>query len=292
MCEDYFVYCIGKLKIKKHMKNLILVIFLILECIVQSYAQDSGIKVRLGYLTANFANPSYVNGKLKSMTQITYSAKMINGNVIKGEELKDSVAMSTVGIQHITYSFNEAGEMTSATYFHDNGTPYYLTIIDNEKGKINKVYYIYKDTLRRYDKFVYDNIGLKEIQYCNCDNDNLYGKVVHFCDKDGNLLKSETYNSTGVRVSESEISRDNLGRILIATYKNRAGVITSKVEYRYGPSWEPIAQDTKISNGKEVDIKGLREPVYDDKGNLIKMIRYRNDEPLNITERTYKFYDN
>ena len=274
------------------MKNLILVIFLILECLVQGYSQDSGIKVKLGYLTANFSNPSYVYGKVKSMTQITYSAKLVNGNVVKGDELKDSVVMSTVGIQHITFNFNEAGEMTSATCYHDNGTPYYLSIVDNGNGKINKVYYIYKDTLRRYDKLIYDNIGLKEIQFCIPQNDKPYSKVVHFCHKDGNLIKSESYNSTGVKVSESEFTRDNLGRILLATYKNREGKITSKVEYRYGTSWEPIAQDTKISNGQEVDIKGRREPVYDAKGNLIKLIRYKNDEPLNITERTYKFYDN
>jgi hypothetical protein len=274
------------------MKNFILVFAIILVFVIKGYSQESGIKVKLDYLTANFTNPSYVNGKLKSMTQITYSAKLINGNVVKGDELKDSVAMSTVGIQHITFNFNEAGEMISASHYHDNGTPYYLIIIDNENGKMNKVNYIYKDTLRRYDKLIYDNSGLKEIQYCSHENDKIYGKVVYYCDKDKNIIKSESYNSTGVKVQESEFTRDNLGRILSATYKNRAGVISSKVEYRYGTSWEPIAQDTKISNGQEVDIKGLREPMYDVKGNLIKLIRYKNDEPLNITERTYKFYDN
>lgn len=273
------------------MKNLIVVLVIALVCINKGYSQESGIKVKLGYLTANFTNPSYVNGKLKSMTQITYSAKLINGNVVKVDELKDSEA-TTVGIQHITFNFNEAGEMISATHYHDNGTPYYMTIVDNENGKINKGYYIFKDTLRRYDKLIYDNSTLKEIQYCSHENDNIYGKAVYYYDKEGNLIKTESYNSTGVKVSESEFTRDNLGRILIATYKNRAGVITSKVEYRYGTGWEPIAQDTKISNGQEVDIKGLRESVYDAKGNLIRFTRYENDQPLNITERTYKFYDN
>ena len=172
------------------MKRTFMILIIALAFNIMGYAQKNEPKVKLGYLTANFTNPSYVNGRLKSMTQITYSAKLINGNVVKGEELKDSVAMGTVGIQHITYNFNEAGEMISATYYHDNGTPYSLAIVDNENGKINKVYYIYKDTLRRYDKFIYDNIGLKEIQYCNRENKIIYGKVVYYWDKAGNLIKS------------------------------------------------------------------------------------------------------
>lgn len=272
------------------MNKTLLILLIALAFNYMGYAQKNEPRVKLGYLTANFTNPDYINGKIKSMTQITYGAKLIDGNVVKGEELKDSEAMSTAGIQHITYHFNRAGEMISATYYHDNGTPYYLAIIDNENGKMNRVFYIYKDTLRRYDKLIYDNIGLKEIQYCSHETDSLYGKMVYYLDKEGNIIKSEYINSSGVKTTEQEFTRDNLGRILIATYKNREGVITSRVEYRYGTYWDPIAQDSKISNGKEVDIKGRRESVYDDKGNRVKFIRYTNDKPINITERTYIFY--
>jgi len=256
---------------------------------IMGYTQKNDPKVRLGYLTANFTNPSYINGKLREMTQITYGAKLINGKVVKGERLKNSEVMGNTSIQHITFRFNETGEMISATYY-DDGNPIGQAIVDNENGKISKIFYTYKDTLRQYHKFIYDNIMLKEVQYCSSENNTVLGKTVYYYDKDGNLIKSETFNSTGTKSSEQEFTRDIQGRILIATYKNREGEITGKVEYRYGTFWDPIAQDVKISNGKEVDIKERREPEYDDKGNLIKFTRFTNDIPKNITERTYLFY--
>lgn len=271
------------------MKKTITILIIALAFNVMGYVQKNEPKVRLGFLTANFNNPSYINGKLKSMTQITYKAKLVNGSVVKGEKLKTTEAISA-GIQHITFNFNESGEMINAIYYDDNGAPYMMANIDYENGKISKISYTYNGTPRQYIKFIYDNIGLKETQYFSSENTRVAGETIYFWDKNGNLIKSENYSSAGAKYSESIFIRDSLGRILISTNKNGEGIITNRVEYSYGANWDPIAQDTKISNSQEVDIKGRRETVYDERGNTKSSTRYTNDEPVNITERTYIFY--
>jgi len=44
--------------------------------------------------------------------------------------------------------------------------------------------------------------------------------------------------------------------------------------------------------GKEINRIGKKEVEFDENGNWVKVVRYRNGEPFNMTFRTYKFYDN
>jgi hypothetical protein len=253
-------------------------------------AQEAVKKVRLGYLTANFTNPSYVYGPLKSMTQTSYEAKLVNGEVQKGDKLKNSVVGSNVSFRHITFNFNKNGEMVSSTMYDDQGNPDWTSVFDNKNGKIQKVLFLHKDTLKRYNQFIYGQNGLTEIQYYNAEDDKMTGKTIYECDKNGNQVRSVYLDSEGTKIYEIEIERESQGRIHWSVNKNKDGVVVSKVEYLYDKIFEPASMDIKVEEGKEVDKKGKREYTFDSRGNWIKQIRYENDKPLNITERSYTFY--
>lgn len=271
------------------MKTTILILGFILSILTVN-AQDNVKKVRLGYLTANFNNPSYVYGPLKSMTQISYEAKFVNGELQKGDKLKNSVVGSNVSLRHITFNFNKNGEMVSSTMYDDLGNPEWTSVFNNENGKIQKVLFLHKDTLKRYNQFIYGQTGLMEIQFRNADDDMMTGKTIYECDKSGNHIRSVYLDSKGTKIYESEIERENQGRIHWSVSKNKDGVVVNKVEYLYSKNFEPASMDIKVEDGKEVDKKGRREYTFDSRGNWIKQIRYENDKPLNITERSYTFY--
>lgn len=105
-------------------------------------------------------------------------------------------------------------------------------------------------------------------------------------------LKSFNYNAAGQLTSEAEFTREEMGRIKTSTLKNSEGIITNQTEYYYSTShYEPVSMDIKITNGKPADVKGRREHFFDERGNWIRQVRYVNNEPVNITERVFTFYE-
>jgi hypothetical protein len=268
------------------MKNLLFILIASLFIILKTQAQENEPKVWLGYLTANFTNPSYVNGKLKEMTQISYDAKLIDGKIEKGDRIKNLVNAS---LRHATFLFNEIGEMIKATFYDDEGEPQWIAIVDNENGRVHKITYLLNQSIERYDYFLYDDLGLTEVRFCKPENNDVVRKTIFQNNDKGMMVKSETFNDVGEKTNEGEIIRDEKGRIHVVTYKNNS-LITNRTEYFYGSHFEPISMDQKIANDEPVDIKGRRVHFFDDKGNWIKQIRFMNDEPVNITERTYVFY--
>jgi antitoxin component YwqK of YwqJK toxin-antitoxin module len=267
--------------------NDILTMFLVF---IQGQAQENEPKVRLGFMTPNFLNPGYVNGKLKEMTQISFEAELINGKVEKGKKLNNSEHLFNHALRQATFQFNEAGEMIKVILYDDKENNQWLAICDNENGHVKKITILVNDSISHYLRFFYDVVGLKEIQTRDPMTDKILGKSTFQCDNHGNIIKRISWNEFGEKIGEVDIIREELGRIHVMTYKNKDGLITNRTEYSYGSDFEPLFIDTKISNGEAVDINERKEHFYDDKGNWIKQIRFINDKPINITERTYVYY--
>lgn len=261
-------------------------------CFLGAFSQVKEGKVPLGYLTANFSNPSFVNGNLKSFTQTSYHAELVNGEVVKGQKLTDMASASNVSLRNVRFDFNRSGEMIKATGYDENGKSIWHAILDHENGKISKVYFIYNDTLVQYQHHLYDDNGIKEIQAFFPENDAIRSRTIFQTDKNGHHLKSFNYNAAGQLTSEAEFTREEMGRIKTSTLKNSEGIITNQTEYYYSTShYEPVSMDIKITNGKPADVKGRREHFFDERGNWIRQVRYVNNEPVNITERVYTFYE-
>lgn len=270
------------------MKNSTLT-FAIILCVSLAFAQGKKDKVRLGYLTGNFANPSYVNGKLKEMTQITYKASLVDGKVVKGEKLK--YKNSNVSNIHSRHIFNEAGQPMFKTFFNDNGDPLVNIVFNYEAGLLNKVFYIRNDTLTRINSIINEKGLIKQIEYMNPSNNEIWGKAIYKYNNTDFFSSSVYYNKSGEKRNEIIYKRDKFGRIISITNKNAKGKVMGLSMHTYGEHFEPISIDAEIAQGKKINRIGKREVEFDENGNWIKVVRYRDGEPRNMTFSTYKFYD-
>jgi hypothetical protein len=118
------------------------------------------------------------------------------------------------------------------------------------------------------------------------------GKTVYHYKNSDFFSSAENYNKAGEKTSETLWERDSFGRILAITDKDKDGKITGATKYVYGEHFEPISIDVILSQEKEINRIGKRDVEFDKNGNWIKVIRYRDGAPLNMTFRTYKFYYN
>ena len=268
------------------MKKFVFSLILILPVFIV-FAQKENNKVLLGYLTGNFTNPSYVNGNLKEMTQITYAAKLENGKIVKGDKLNETVDSNA----HSTFYYNKNGELIKKVFYDMKGNPSWIAIINNEGKKIDKVFWLKKDTLLQYNKLKYENGYLKEISSYNTTDDTVRFKMVYINDKNGFKVKQENYNTSGLKTYETVWERDNNGRMKTFTSKNAKGEIISSGKYEYKELWDPVITTTIISQGNEINEAIRRDFEFDKNGNWIRQIRYKNNELFNITERTYVFFD-
>lgn len=271
------------------MKKLTLTLTVIL-CVSLVFAQEKSEKVRLGYLTGNFANPSYVNGNLKEMTQITYHAKLVDGKVVKGDKIR--FRNSGVSNVHSRHTFNMLGKPIHKTAFDDDGNPLFNMVFNYENGNLSKVYFVRNDTLIQINSITNESNLIKQIEYLDPLSNEIQGKTVYHYKNSEFFSSTESYNKAGEKTGETHWERDKFGRILTITNKNKEGKVIGIQKYAYGEHFEPISIDVILSQGKEINRIGKREVEFDENGNWIKVVRYQDGEPLNMTYRTYEFYDN
>ena len=125
----------------------------------------------------------------------------------------------------------------------------------------------------------------------NIINNEIHGKIIYKYNNTDFFSSSENYNKSGEKRNETIYKRDEIGRIISITNKNAEGKVMGLSKYIYGEHFEPISIDAEIAQGKKINRTGKREVEFDENGNWIKVVRYRDGEPRNMTFRTYKFYE-
>lgn len=260
----------------------------ILLCISLVFAQEKKNKVWLGYQTPYFINPSFVNGKLKEMTQISYSAKLIDGKIEKGEKIKWKY--SNDNTVHARYVFSESGQLIQKVTYNDAGNFVNNTLLNYDNNNLQKLFYMQKDTLAQIHNIASENNKISLIGFNEPLTNFSYGYFKLHYDNNGYMIKKENFNPDGDKTMEINWERDNKGRI--ETYKSTDGEgnIIFSGYYEYDDLWEPSKMVSQYSGGKEVNNVIKMEYEFDESGNWTKQIRYRNEEPQNITFRTFKFY--
>ena len=271
------------------MKKLVLLTVFVISILFSGCFKKPIHKVKLGYLTSNFMTPYYLNGKVKEYTQVTYLAKMENGMVVKGDQILNSKAMQNITTRQATFNFNKQGKMEKATFYDDQGNPNSTAHYIYEDDKLSGVLIKSGETPIRHDKMFYDDGRITKIEIYN-NVGLLIRKHVYKYDEDGRIIKELRLNSEGEQIYSNEFDRFENGNWQYSTGINRFGNVVRKNENVYDENGVLVATNIKVLNGQDVDIKGKKVFDYDENGNWTKIVRYRDDIPFNITERSFVYY--
>lgn len=261
---------------------------IILLCVSLVSAQENDNHVKLDFQTAYFTNPSFVNGKLKEINQISYKAKLVDGEVLKGEKIQWKHSNKTT--VHARYLFAESGQIIQKLSYDDSGNSINNIVLNYDHNNLQKVFYIKKDTLIQINEIISKDNKIHQIKFLDVLTPTIYGVSKYSYDQNGFMVKQENFNADGDRTMEVNWERDNKGRIETYESKNGQGGIIYSGYCEYDDSWEPSAIVSQYSGGKKVNNVLKKEYEFDENGNWTKLISYRNDEPESITFRTFKFY--
>lgn len=164
-------------------------------------------------------------------------------------------------------------------------------ICNYENGFLNKVYFIKNDTLIQINSILNEKGLIKQVEYIDPVNNEVQRKTIYKYSNTNFFSNSEYYNKNGEKTSETIYERDELGRIKSFTNKNAKGKVMGFTKHVYGEHFYPVSIDTEILQGEKINRTGKREVEFDENGNWVKVVRYRDGKPRNITFRTYKFYE-
>lgn len=271
------------------MKKLIVILICIVVVLCSNCSKKPIHKVQLGYLTSNFNTPYFINGKLKEYTQVSYYAELKNGIVVKGEQIKNSKAFNNPSTRHATFYFDKKGSMGKTIFYDDEGNPSTFAYYNYEDGRLSKVLFKLGEIITDYHDMIYEGDKIKEIVIHNSD-DYIIGRYVYEYNDDGFITKETYLNNSGKQNFSREFERMKNGNWKIQSYKNSLDKFVRQSENNYDENNNLISTDIKILNGQSVNINGKKMFEYDRNGNWTKLIRYRDEIPFNITERSYVYY--
>jgi len=226
-----------------------------------------------------------LNGKVKSVLNTCYYAKLIDGEIINGNTISKSKQL-----------FDKEGIQTEHITLYDNHNRFdkYGNIIGRSKfqkdkyGNTIKLESFDKDgTLKNtstYDNIIADDGRLiEQVTYFNGElsNKKKYG--------DDMKLIEQTNYFNGFEVSTMKSNYNDEGQLIGSTSFDKDGniIVTSNIEYNTKGMLKGSA--TYNSKGETISTMHLYWE-YDEKLNWIKEIEYKNNILSKITERNIEYY--
>lgn len=221
-----------------------------------------------------------IYGKVKSIKEISYKAKLKNGEIIKVKRWR---------IGHLTDDFH--------CFFNEHGLPIKEIIYPAaDTGTVSKIYY-----------FKYNRIG-QLIKYYNLATNQI--KIEYYYSKNGKLIKEKTntniiryeYYPNGQLKHKIYVDPKN-GDEFIDTYAYKNNFIKYLDGYYIVADWHLIDEYERDHHGNIIkyrmasSFEELKKEKWDEfeyefdwHNNWIKCIHYRNKKPIYIIEREIEYY--
>jgi hypothetical protein len=230
-----------------------------------------------------------LNGKVKSVREISYKAIYNLGEIIKGERQREQKFDWDKYIL-----FDTVGNKIEKYFYYSSGSLYIkYTFEYNNKGILTGISKFNSDsTLNRSSVYKYDdNENLIEINRYKPDK-SLDKKSIYKYDDNRNLIEENEYKSDGsldVRKTYKYDSNGDLIKSEAYHSKEFLSKLNKKSIYKYDNNGNKIEENTYNFNDSLIE-----ESIYefDENRNLIKLKRYDYEEGLDLS-KTYRYeYDN
>lgn len=224
-----------------------------------------------------------IKGEVKTLVRHNYKFTVVDGKAVKGEP------SGTIN-GHYSVAFNKSGNYTEYVNYSLDGK-----ISVKEKFKRNDKGYLTEwtmdwpvDSLDAKGEIKYDEVGNRiEVVDYNPDG-TIKSKTKNKFDSSGNAINRTRYNSDGTIKWRGESTFDKNRNWLSSNYYNAEGELTRKQWGTNNKQGNWVVANTHIIEGDK-KIKYSATYQYDEEGNWIKFIIYKDGDPsvMNIREFTY-----
>ena len=154
---------------------------------------------------------------------------------------------------------------------------------ENLKGKVKS---IKETTYEAVDKF-----GQIEKGDVLVDSSAVYtddGRFKIYNEK-GNKIEENYYNSNGSLIYKNTYKYDEKGNKIEEYHYDEDGKFNYKTTYKYDEKGNTIEINNYNSDGR-LDSKYTYKYKYDKNNNWIQQVKYKNNKPIQITERIIEYY--
>lgn len=213
---------------------------------------------------------SYYSGKLVKKTSYKYDQK---NNITETKMYNPKQEL----LFRYTYQYNNAGNKIKNYWYDQEGNLLeHETFSYNKKGELLEIRKYEKKYLKQKGVYHYKN-GFKY-------------ETTNFFKKDGSVKKKNVsvYNSINKKTEiYSYQPKDVLTNVNIYKYNGNGEIIERKShssDGMIGYNTEESRQQIEFENVYTFEYK------YDEKGNWIKVIQYKNYIPIKIIERQFEYY--
>ena len=244
--------------------------------------QDTRIYNEQGYCVRMLHSSR--GGKIQSKRVLEYDDKM---QLIK--EIHHKGEDNTVLLTN-NYKYDENGDLIERSFIDIEkfGAKTLFEWNEDKTVKVGKVM-DEKGTVYSVYEARYNEAGdvLDDARF-NRDGASMTFRVFNQYDKDGNLIRVETYHPVG---NNFTISIRNSQGQEIEVKKYREGIIASACTYSYDEKGNEsdVSCDIYENQVKRV-VSSTMKYEYDAQGNWTKKVTYQDDEVTYVIERTYEYY--
>lgn len=193
------------------------------------------------------------------------------------------------------YKYNLQGKVIDREYHYSDGslTSKHLFKYDTKGNLVEKMEQL--GIPAQGDTYNYDNNGNMVESFCiNLNSEVRCGKSVYKYDTDGNMISRYNYGSDNRLFSKSIYNYDNDGRIIEENNLSTDDRVFYSIKNKYDNDGNLM--ETTFKNGSDesnASIKHTERFTYDsfdENENWIKKLTYKENIPVEITERDIEYY--
>ena len=259
--------------------------------------------------TKNDLEEGGLNGKIKSIRELSYQAfgdmdTIVRGEVVMGENINNYYATynlqgnqsSIINYDNLgneldkwVFKYSSEGEALGGNYYIDNilsDSTYYTK---DSKGNILEFYHLFADGKLRYKISYKYNRKNRITEEKVFDHENILNSVTKYTYKHGNCLEDANYDRYNRLQYFSKYVYDKKDRLIAQQLYNSDSSLNTSGTYTYNDNNDIIKQTTSVPNVGNLTYTYTYK--YDKNENWIQKITFINSSAAYITVRQIEYYE-
>lgn len=258
-----------------------LIYLLVIAIVIFGYGcRKTGDYVLTGqlYYIGNDYAPEKINGKVQEIRINNFRAVEENGEVVRGD---------TYWNPGYVEKYNSSGTILSYDDFYAEGRRRWSVEVEAEGKKISKALYYINDTLLAYTKNTYTGNNLTEVKLFS--SDTLWRSLVYDYDQNGNRIKWQVFDHKNELYNYVDFVYNSEGFLEHWKRYDPQGEVTRLGDFILNDKGDKISTHN-MNNGQMTDWE-IKKYEYDNKGNWIRRVYYRDNKPIWLSEREIKYHE-
>jgi hypothetical protein len=255
-----------------------------------------------------------LKGKVKSINEVSYKAEFKSDELVLGERKRkilfdeydkylsfniegnivDQKLFNTDGslVSKFYHKYDSEGNLLEEYWYNSDGSldqkHIYKYIFDNSDKLVLIELYNASDSLIKKEAYNYNDSGELTSKFLYKPDGSLGEKESYKYDINGNLLELLNYDSDDILSTKTVYKYDSLGKILIDEWYTPDELMMVTI-FEYDSMGNLDIEGVYLPQSNFSEIK--KSVVFDDNGNWIKRVIYKNRYPSYIVLRDITYYE-